>query len=315
MGLNSNIKIWRQKVKRFKLWPILITSLLLIALSLTVVPVYAQNHGEVQPTSEKIRPDPYPLDNTLNPKSPNYDPSNRYGGEGTRFGPPGERSEEIPLASELDSRGDRYTYHHWYGAEIKDVSGIVGARAKQEVHTNLTLNDSSDYLYAPTLIAPNECALESVTYYDKKLFGMDREWRVWDHTTEQFEYATDINASFCDKYVRNGFYYTKVVEILSTWYACLWNYNSNYWDAKYNQDDDGDRSDGWNIWEEYDLDNDWPTLPEIQSYDLEVYDGSYWIDVDSSTYGAVNSDLPGGFPYLYGFNHYYDDWYVGPNDE
>jgi hypothetical protein len=299
-------------VKINKIWSI-VTVAGIVLLGLSVAPASANGPIDPEPIKDKVRPDPFPLENTLNPDSPNYDPSDHYGGEGTRFGPPGNRGEDLPELSALTGEGGRWTYHHYFGTQLKSGNKKTGARAKQEVHDDITLNDSSDYLYAPTLMAPNYCSLESVTFYHKTFSGMQRKWKVWDHTTDSFEYSTNINQSFIDDYVRNGYYYTKVEKIDSIWYACLWNYSDNVWDGKYSQEDDGDRSDGWDIWEEYDLDNNWPDLPEIQSYDLKVKNSGTWKTV-TSTYGEEY--ISGDFPdeYLYGWNSNYYDWYVGPND-
>jgi hypothetical protein len=102
-----------------------------------------------------------------------------------------------------------------------------------------------------------------------------------------------------------------VEKIDSTWYACLWNYNNNVWDSKWTQTNSGDWSYGWDSWEEYDLNNNWPTLPKIRSYYLQVNVGGNWKNV-TLTYGYENTLLPPDFPYPKGFTYPFYDWYVGP---
>ena len=79
------------KIARF--WPIL----------LALIPIAALVAGDVnfsfaedgsdghKITKEVVVEDPDPLDNTLNPDSPKYNPAHLYGAEGSRFGPPGKR--------------------------------------------------------------------------------------------------------------------------------------------------------------------------------------------------------------------------------
>jgi hypothetical protein len=115
--------------------------------------------------------------------------------------------------------------------------------------------------------------------------------------------------------VRSGYYYVEVNKIGSTWYASLWNYNNNVWESKWSQTNAGDHSNGWDVWEEYNLQNDWPALPEIRSKELQVHVyNSYWYNV-TSTYGLEYDDPdfpPDDFPYTYAMVSNYYQWYVGP---
>jgi len=299
-------------MKAYKLLSITVVIAVALTLAfLTGVPASAGGPVD-EPTTDKIVPDLFPLLNTLNPDSPYYDPSDAYGGEGTRFGPPGKRGPDLPELSSLQEEpGVLWIYHNYWGTALKSGATKTGARAKQYVFTTITLKEWKDTLYAPTLLPPNYCPLESVTYYYKTLTGMQRKWKVYDHYLDAFKYSTNINATFLDNYVRNGYYWTKVEKMDSEWWASLYNYNYDVWEAKWAQTNPGDYSEGWDVWEEYDLNNNWPTLPEIDSFSLQVNVGGYWKNVNS-TYGYENNYLPPDFPYDYGWNVHYYDWYVGP---
>lgn len=304
-------------MKTSKLWSILLLVVLLSGGILWgTIPVSASEPGDNDQESVGIRdpypmvPDPFPLDNTLNPLSPNYSPEYRYGPEGTRFGPPGKREGDA---------GVDWLTHHYFGTKLKQDNRIDGAQAIHYVSTTLTLKDSSGYLYAPTLMAPNNCALESVTYYHRTILGItNRRWQVYDHVSRDFVYDTPINDSFLDKYVRLGGYKTKVIKSDSTWKAYLFNYNTSQWEEKWTKTGSSGWTFGWDYWEEYDLDNDWPTLPKIEASYILVRRGDlgdYWYYATSTYAEQFTSPNfpPGGFPYPYGWTSQYYHWYVGPN--
>lgn len=118
-----------------------------------------QIHPKVPPATDKIVPDLFPLDNVLNPLSPKYNPNFIYGANGTRFGPPETRTAIDNGPALLSGSG-----HEWWGTGIKATGYEGGARAYMRARTDVAL-DEGDVLYAPTLLGPYYCPLESVTWY------------------------------------------------------------------------------------------------------------------------------------------------------
>jgi len=77
----------------------------------------------------------FELDNVLDPQSPNYDPSQRYGPEGTRFGPSREGSKDADI---LDSGGTRSS-HYYYGTYVDPNEDVDRIWARQKISTSLEL--------------------------------------------------------------------------------------------------------------------------------------------------------------------------------
>lgn len=120
-----------------------------------------------------------------------------------------------------------------------------------------------------------------------------------------------MNASFINTYCFQGYITTKIEKNGTQWIVRLYDWNNYEWDYMYSVVGSGHEVAGWDMWEEYDLNNDWPDLPEIRSYGLQLYINNSWHNV-TSTYGVEISELPVGFPYDHDMNYNYYDWYVGP---
>ncbi len=273
-------------------------------------------------TPEKIDPR---LINVLDSKNPNYDSGLIYGPEGTRFGPPGKRTPitNIPSLSEQQELGlmEKDDHKNW-GTFLPYNPNIYGVRAVQAVYDNIVLNEDGDTLYAPTMLGPNRCPLELTTCYRRYGSGTYRWVEVWDFHVGQFVVGYTIDAYFMANYVRLGHYFgaIKYDPVSGRWAAWLFNYSTYTWTVMpwYSSSQDHD-TDGWDMWEEYRLDNNWPTLPIIQSKNLNVKIGStgdLWkVVTAASGYGNDGGMTLGDAPYPYYFvmNYYY--WRVGPGPQ
>lgn len=225
----------------------------------------------------RIHEDTTPELNILNPKNPNY-------GKIPLQSPRRKLSDATPSPG----TGDYGTY----------ISGgmILGVSAWQEVHPSLDLPspDPDRTLYAPTLQAPNNAPLESVTRY-MRLFGMgytSRDWGVWDHTINPpgFVIIKPINnPTFLSNYVRTypegQLYWTLVYYKDNAWRVMLYNFNTQWWEEQYSSTASSTITYGWDGFETY-FNNTCPNLPNIESKDLRVYVNGQWPYV-TSTYGSL----------------------------
>jgi hypothetical protein len=281
-------------------------------------PAFAEDELDGKP--ETMRPLPEgdkigicELENVLDPSSPHYDPSQRYGPEGTRFGPPGKRIDAAPTF-ETEQRILIDLNQDYYGTYIYSGNGIVRVQANQKIDTGITLDESGDALYT-SLLAPDYCRLESVASYFKNGSTMERYWKAYDHYNDCFIVATPMNSSFVSRYTSGGYVCTTIAKTgdVPLWSIYLYDYIDNEWDYFAGAYGNGDHSYGWDIWEGWNLWNTWPSLPQIRSYNLlrfqTVNGQGYLIEYP---YGYVFSQRHNGFPYSYGYNYQWYDWYVGP---
>ncbi|MEW6143116.1 MAG: cohesin domain-containing protein [Chloroflexota bacterium] len=268
------------------------------------VPAMAADNKTEQQLPPGVVPDMSPLRNRLNPNSPTYHADFRYGGEGTRFGPPGKRVSAPLITQQQDQQ--------YWGTKMKGGLSVTGVEARQKISTTLTVGDSNDWLYAPTLMAPDFCPVESVTVYHKNWFQiMERQWRVWDHVLGDFQYALDLDDWFIDNYVRDGCYKTQVIKYGISWWVMLYNYSYSVWEIKYSRDGGQSIFDfGWDWWEEWGMAHDWPAIPEIRSKDLQAYVNGYWYVVNAR-YGLEHYSDPFNTTYDYGWTTPYREWYIG----
>jgi hypothetical protein len=302
-----------------KIWNFFIFLIFLILMfSISIIPAVAKDN---QPDNPIITPPPgdpadfrrFDLINTLQIDSPYYNSNDRYGTEGTRFGPPENRATEIPFSYKnqgsviLDA-----TDHQWYGTGIYP-SASQSVWGYLQISTTLTLDENYDTLYAPTMLAPNDSRLELVVFYKYNGSSTDRKLKVWDHYQETFNTSTDIDSTFCDRYVRNSFISASVIKDGSTWYALIWDYTDSHWDEVCGAYGDGTHDEGWVIWEEWYIGNTWPELPQVVGKYVSVKVDGDWVYVTYPTYGTQAYHLHDGFPYYYGWDNYYYTWYIGSN--
>jgi len=305
------------KVRR--LWPVfMVLSVLIVLLAWTASPGLAQDQDSFKPPPEGVSKDgKVELDNVLDPKSPNYDPDQRYGREGTRFGPPGDRSGDTPFdGGELD-----WTRKDYYGTGVYGAKGVYDTWAFAKISTTLDLEETDDILYMPAFMAPEYCRLESVGVYTYNGSSTDRYWKVWEHTSsgtgEGFIYSTLINPTFTSRYVNSGYVAVSTDRAngpVFTWTTYLYDFIDEEWDVVVTGYTGNSHSrDGWDIWESFDLDSPWPDLPELRSYSLRVYVASLGdYTYVTSTYGQEEDSTGGGFPYDKSMNSNYYDWDVSP---
>jgi hypothetical protein len=105
-------------------------------------------------------------------------------------------------------------------------------------------------------------------------------------------------------------YYTRVLKDSATWYVYLYNYNIGNWEQKKISTGSSNHYSGWDMWEEYKMQGNWPTLPRLYSKSITVYVDPNWLMV-TSLYGGELDRTGDGFP-LHGFNNEFYNWWVGP---
>ncbi len=303
---------------------IVISTILIICLSIVSSTALAQDEKD---NRKKVDIEKFPeltcnkygvieADNLLDPNSPNYDPSLRYGLEGTRFGPPGKQNLDFYRKLGIDV--DQYNYLEKdrkksdplpgdisWGTVIDDDNSVEAVQAYQKIHTSLTLNGNSwKYLYAPTLMAPDYCRLEIVVRYKHHNGVTERHLAVFTHGTAGGGSFTNIysldQGAFQYRYVNGADEVIIRIEKTGsdnnpTWKACLYDLVDHEWDEIASVTGKSILNKGWDAWEEIQLGNPpgWPTLPEITSRYLivEVNGTPYFV---TSTYG--DEYLDGTFP-------------------
>ncbi len=311
-----------------KLFVFCTSALLLVVLLLAgITPVLADgSENETQGSSLPIIPpldDPSKanynsptLNNLLDPENPNYDASGVYGPEGTRFGPPDKRLVDTTKSTTSQSLL-MLTDHQFWGTKILYNSTIYGVYGYQAVYNNINLNEDGDVLYAPTMIAPNQCSLELTTGYIRAGTTTYRYVKLYNHNSGSFIAEIEINATFISNYVRSGQYIGELLydTTFGCWHAYLYNWNTLSWDGLgYWVSPRSGQTYGWDAWEEYNLSNNWPTLPEIWFNYLTVKigtTGNDWRRV-TSTYGNDGGyTMTTYYPHSFIYNYYY--WHVQPH--
>jgi hypothetical protein len=271
-------------------------------------------------------------DNLLDPESPNYDPSLKYGPEGTRFGPPGKRNLDFyrEKGMIIDERSafleeDLKDEQPWpgdadYGTALRSGMGVEFTQAYQKIYTTINLYQDGDLLYAPTLLGPDDCRLESFAMYVRKGITTYRLWGIFEHSTTtpgggSFPFQTPMDATFCTRYGGGA---NEVITRVSktsatpTWAVYLYDRIDSEWD-QIGSTSTGTRclanSDGWDAWEEWNFAPYWIQLPQITSRYLlvQVSGTPYFV---TNTYGYVidNGSMP--YPKTMVSNYYH--WSVGP---
>jgi hypothetical protein len=312
-----------------KVYIMWLIALFIVSLIISAVPAMANDPEYDNSETELVPPlsDPSKIDydaltkyDLLNPKNPNYDPSLKNGPEGTRFGPPGKNTPNI---SEL-SQGvnSPLVDQQCFGTNIFYNSNIFGVYANQSIYNNINLNESGDNLFAPTIIGPNQCPLEMTTEYKRAGSTTSRGIRLWKWNNGQAQGISYLDASptFMSSYTRGGRYLMEILYVAASqkWRALLYNYDTSMWASlgPLVPSQTGGQTSGWDIWEEWYIANNWPTLPFILSSNLKVKIGSAgdtWTYV-TPTYGNQGWDLDNA-PYPHFFINYYYLWNVGPGPQ
>lgn len=321
-----------------RLWSvILVATLAAAALAWQGAPIFAQDDeppeppiGEFnpqppEPPIERFDPDPpTPGPSVLDPEQPNYDPDYRYAPKGTFSDLPGERTASSSLLDENEAPAPSIMGGNpGFGTglisnqDLEPNHEVWGVYAIQEIHPDLELTNNGDYLYAPTLLGPGPCPLESVTYYHKNDEGeMVYQWTVYNHAYGGWWQSPEIiDQDWLDTYEQDGFYKTLIYKDGDNWKAFLWDYIEEDWDEKYPTSySTVDSLPGWDGWEAADM-TAWPEdIPKIESMDLQVKiseDEWEWEPVDG-TYGEHLNTLGGDTdcPYTRGHATLFWHWYV-----
>jgi hypothetical protein len=211
--------------------------------------------------------------------------------------------------------------------------GRVGAFAAHQVQPKWDLPNNTT-IFAPTLIAPNNCSLEThIAYYrpdgisyTTRLFRISKHNPAPDYS-QQLWYNEDVTSgydgSFYDKYVRNypegDLYYVEVLKETAGWQVYMYNFHSG-WEKKGNPNpNNGYVTDGWDmaeiIWNNSDA--SCLSIPRFSGNDVQVYDGYGWkycgtSDTSTTVYSTPHNAYSNtGCTYSpNGFLNQYWDWYI-----
>lgn len=172
-----------------------------------------------------------------------------------------------------------------------------GVYAGQEVRPDLSLPSAPPdrTLYAPTLMCPNHCPLESVTmYYRYEGMGSTaRAWGIWNHSRSEppyWELIRPMDSTFLNNYVRDypegKLYFVETGYWSPYWKVLLYNFTSGNWEEQYSSTATipANGMDFWDAWEYY-FDSSCPSsLPDIESTNLQACIDGAWRLINE-TYG------------------------------
>ncbi len=314
--------------KKIKFFTFLVSCILLISVILpqvvsanddsntTINDVSQENIGGPSPITDisKAVPFSHPLDNLLNPASPKYNPALKHGKAGTRFGPPGQRSNDIPFNESSKLKESQKTIlgvgHRWFGTGILTYTNAIGFYAKQQFQPT-QINDFGTTLYAPTLLGSNYCPLEISTTYEDVDYVRYCEIKVFDHTLGDFQFSLTAVSPYLEYSNGSYYYYADIIKSGNTWYALLYNVSNTTWEIVYSQSSSTSSPYGWDIWEEWYFDESpWPTLDNrFSTVDLQIRISGGLFTPITSTYGSEQKDV-GTAPYSFQWVNNYYNWYV-----
>lgn len=192
---------------------------------------------------------------------------------------------------------------------------MLGAFARQYVDDGLELENG--ILYAATLKPPDPCPLEVGFAYkstgEKYLYVFD------------FYYYAFTNVDFTIQELRNehylsseNYYEVCIVWYDNTWGAYLRNFSTGYMERIYDNPNNAEHGDGWDMYEAY-FDGSWSDTPYLTSSELMVYIpdtyGGYFWDYNWgwSIFGPGYelSYWPGGLNVPHNWVNQYYEWWVG----
>jgi type II secretory pathway pseudopilin PulG len=224
------------------------------------------------------------------------------------------------------------SFSDYMGTQFKQISpspstASIGVYAAHQVHLNMdiggtSVGDNQRVVYAPTLLPPNNCAMEVVTAYVRywNYFSTDRFFGVYNHkysSSAPWQVAEPMDSTFVSKYVRKYFnyrdqYFTQVNRDgnSTNWRVYLYNFNTSSWEQKcqYNGNTNW-HTGGWDMHERY-LKSYCMTIPSIEADNIKVcsngltfVDASAWNNNASSsgysgsscTFNFVNDNGPGAY--------------------
>lgn len=180
-----------------------------------------------------------------------------------------------------------------YGTAIdSDTSNTyTGAYAKLEVHNSGWTLPSDVTVFGGTLMPTSNSGLEiAIRYTDG-----DYEFTVYDHYAGSFTVIEDMDSTWMGTYANtisgSKYIYVEVLENQGTWIAKIYNFDNSSYQTLDSQMYDGSRSDGWSVWEEYNMAGQCQdiTIPEVVGDLVKIRDSNGWHYV-SNTYGSSYSD-------------------------
>ncbi|MBI1663212.1 MAG: hypothetical protein IS860_06945 [Nitrosopumilus sp.] len=157
---------------------------------------------------------------------------------------------------------------------------------------------------------PNsESGLEIAIRYTSGVY----EFTVYDHYDGSFTVEEDMDSTWMNTYTNtisgNDFIYVEVLENQGAWIAKIYNYDTSSWETVDSQIFDGDREDGWSIWEEDKFSTGCPTVdPEVEGDKLDVRYNGNWVSATSTYSNTYDTGLPCSFSGTWDSN--YDNWRV-----
>ena len=158
-------------------------------------------------------PDSCPLANMLNPASPKYDSALHNLGKGTRLDPDFDNTKKDWDAVIKGLRDDPVD-HQCVGTFLYNQQNFEGVHARQTNLEQTVVVDDDEWLYAPTLLCPNYCPVEVVTFYHEENGEMKFLWTIFDWFLEDWQTAIELDRSSSQEFGRYNLYAKYNVEIL-----------------------------------------------------------------------------------------------------
>lgn len=195
--------------------------------------------------------------------------------------PPTPFGAAIDISDVIESTG--VSSDPVYGTDIYPNGKLLGVYAGQEVIPNLELPLTGDVLwfYAPTIAMGNFNPIEVTTAYWRSQYDSDTQrniW-VWDHskTAGNPIVSMPINSDFIEKYTakfpEGQLYFITIMKFNKEWRALLYNFQNKKWDKIYGTKNTSKVvTNGWDSWETKNFNGLCPSVPEVESTQLKVYD-------------------------------------------
>jgi hypothetical protein len=253
----------------------------------------------------------HPDKNRVNPESPLYSP-------GALQGPPrwhvglntleheGELSIPTPEGGEFEEG------HRGYGTIISRTTGVTYTYGHLNYFSSLSI-PSGDYLYAPTMLGTNDSPLEILSRYYWDSGNMKREIAVYNHNKTLPSERWVVSIGEVDDYLYNGFYAAEILPYQGSWYAMVYNYDTDEWETWHTYvggQGPNEGGEGWCIWEEWGFDeSNWPDLDDevFEAKELIInYSGDTYV---TSSHG-YECDEVGSAPYDFDMVNNYYRWQV-----
>lgn len=195
--------------------------------------------------------------------------------------PPTPISVDIDMSGATGSTG--VSTDPQYGIDIFPNGKLTGIYAGQEVSQKLELPSTGQVLwyYAPTIAMGNFNPIEVTTAYWRSQYDTttQRNIWVWDHskTVGNPIVSIPIDSDFMKKYTakfpEGQLYFVTIMKYNKESQALLYNFKKSKWDKIYATTNISKAiTNGWDSWETKNFNGVCPTVPEVESTQLKVYD-------------------------------------------